>query len=190
MSESGFLKTRVRRFYSSRETPQNNSLKTKKNFLIVHFSDMSAGAGSPLNPPVTEALFPLPFCLFFFFFFGVATDTFSHSFSLNISRQKGNKNGSLIFIRRRHILQSPPKNFGREHFCRRERPPPPRTQRCVYRVDGVNDCLRRIAGLNSPASPPLREKNPDTSYNSHALRERKGKKQCTEADKQRLRPPK
>lgn len=41
------------------------------------------------------------------------------------------------------------------------------TQRCVYHVGGMNDCLRRIAGLNSPASPPL--KKTDTSYNNHAL---------------------
>lgn len=51
--------------------------------------------------------------------------------------------------------------------CRGGRSEPTRTQRCVYHVKGMNDCLRRIAGLNSPASPPL--KKTDTSYNNHAL---------------------
>lgn len=36
----------------------------------------------------------------------------------------------------------------------------------------MNDCLRRIAGLNSPASPP--PKKTDTSYNNHALRKQHG----------------
>lgn len=54
----------------------------------------------------------------------------------------------------------------------------------------MNDCLRRIAGLNSPASPPLREKNPDTSYNSHALQAGKGEKNSARKwTSGRLRPP-
>lgn len=146
------------------------------------------------------SFFPLPFffLIYLFYFFGVATQTFLHSFSLNISRQKRNKNGSLIFIRRDAIFcrVPPQKMFAREdHVGVRERPPPPppprRTQRCVYHVRGMNDCLRRIAGLNSPASPPL-EKKPDTSYNSHALQEgERGGKQRTETDKmQAPTPPK
>lgn len=70
----------------------------------------------------------------------------------------------------RHILQTP--NFlGARACCRRQgvawgggerkRPREPR-QRCVCRVKGTDDCLRRIPGLNSPASPAL--KKTDTSY--------------------------
>lgn len=75
----------------------------------------------------------------------------------------------------RHILQTP-KNLGAWRSCRgdgaRDEKRPPRTQRCVYHVKGMNDCLRRIAGLNSPASPPL--KKTDTSYNNHALQKQHG----------------
>lgn len=75
----------------------------------------------------------------------------------------------------RHILQTP-KNLGAWRSCRedgaKEAKRPSRTQRCVYHVRGMNDCLRRIAGLNSPASPPL--KKTDTSYNNHALQKQHG----------------
>lgn len=41
-------------------------------------------------------------------------------------------------------------------------------QRCV---DGVKACLQRVAGLNSPAFPPLLKKT-DTSYNNRALKKK------------------
>lgn len=164
---------------------ENSTVKNKSqtNFLKVDFSDMSAGAGSPLDPPVTEALFSTPFSFFFLFFSWCGDQHILAQFLFKHFQTKGKQKWQPYFYKAgRHILQSPPpkKMFGREHFsCRRERPPP-RTQRCVYHVSGVNDCLRRIGGLNSPASPPLRGgKNPDTSYTSHTLQEEK-----------RLRPPK
>lgn len=49
---------------------------------------------------------------------------------------------------------------------------PRRTQMCVYGVKGVNDCLQRIAGLNSPASNLFFFFKTDTSYNNHALKTR------------------
>lgn len=105
-------------------------------------------------------------------------------FSLNISRQKRNKNGSLIFIRRDAIFCRPQKFRSNEHLIVRRvlgiRSEPTRTQRCVYHVKGMNDCLRRIAGLNSPASPPL--KKIDTSHNNHVLQ-----KNSTETDKMQAR---
>lgn len=86
----------------------------------------------------------------------------------------------------RHILQTPKKlgawtSCGGDGVGGEQRPT--RTQRCVYHVKGMNDCLRRIAGLNSPASPPL--KKTDTSYNNHALQK---KKNSTETDKMQARP--
>ena len=111
-------------------------------------------------------------------------------FSLNISRQKRNKNGSLIFIRRDAIFCRPQNFLGAWTCCRKDGAGGEKRLESGHKAVFIMSkawmiVYGRIAGLNSPASPPL--KKTDTSYNNHALHTHththKKKKNSTETDK-------
>lgn len=79
---------------------------------MVDFSDMSAGAGSPLDPPVTETVFFFPFRFFFLFFFLRGDQHILVQFLFKHFQTKGKQKWQPYFYKAgRHILQSPPQKI-------------------------------------------------------------------------------